>query len=482
MSLSLKGFEAFTKGVILDSGKPMVLEPFQRDLVADFVDPALHEVWCVLPEASGKSTLLGIYSLYVLMAVPGSTVVLASVTMSQAGSALYRQASDAVDRSPGLARHLRTLDGRLRIFGPGRSRLEVKPSTPSTAQGAIPTLVVVDELGELPSLELATMLRGKLTKRADAKMIVVSSAGEPGSDFERVLADIRKDAEMVHRDGRHSRYGSGSTAIHEWRLEPGDDVTDWPLLKSANPLASVTEQALQDKYESPLTDQQHFTRYTGGLAEYGGDHVIRADAWDAAKFVGGVDPDPGTATRHIIGVDFASSWDAFATVGCLAFPDILLLGPATLLEPPRPGQPIPLEAMQDVLREVCDGADEVWLNPAAGSSPLQEWIATTLGVDVKLYGVSQPQAVELAEKFIAELHSGRLRHSGDDQLRAHCLNAVPRFGWDGRFAFQRPKSGRTAKQQSTRRIDALSAACLAVVGATTPPEPPAVEPFIEFIY
>ena len=463
-TLTLEGFEEFCSKLILDSGEYMSLEGFQRELVADFVDPGLREVFALMPEGSGKSTLMGAYGLYVLCSIPGSTVVFASVTMSQAGSAMFRQASDFIARSPGLDRHLRALDSRLKIFGPGRSRLEVKPSNPSTAQGAIPSVVVLDELGELPNLELAQMLRGKLTKRPGAKMLVVSSAGEPGSDFEHVLADIRNGAESVHREGRHSRYATGTTVVHEWRLEPGDTVTDWPLLKSANPL-------------SPLTDPVRFTRYTGGLAEYSGDHVIRSDIWDAAMFTAD-DPDPGIMSRHILGVDWASTWDSFGVVGCMAFPDMLLLGGTRLLEPPRPGQPIPLEAMQELLREACDGVDQVWLNPAAGSSPLEEWISGDLGLNVMLYGTNQAQAVELAEKFIAELHSGRLRHSGDEQLRTHALNAVPRFGWDGRFAFQRPQSSRTSKRQSSRRIDALSAACLAVVGATKPPPWRPSAPFI----
>ncbi len=474
--LSVEGFQAFCSKIVLDTGEPMVLEPWQVELVADFVDPEVRECWCVLPEASGKSTLLGVFALYVLVAVPASTVVLASVTMSQAGSAMYRQASDAVARSPGLARHLRTLDGRLRIYGPSRSRLEVKPSTPNTAQGAIPSLVIIDELGELASLELATMLRGKLTKRPGASMIVISSAGTPGGDFEKVLEGIRRDAEIVHREGRHSRYQTGSTVVHEWRLLATDAITDWPTLKLANPLSTVTEESLQDKWSSPLTSETHFKRYTGGIPERDAEHVISEAVWDAARL--GEDEDLGKPDRHIVGCDFAQLWDAFAVVTARSFASgIVLLSPTRILLPPKPGRPIPLEEMKAVIAEACVPAGELWLNPAAGSSPLEEWASDELGLTVIRYGVNQGEAVTLADTFVAALHTGRLRHDGDDILRDHVLNAVARRTWDGnRFAFTRPEPSRTAKHQGTRRIDALSAACLAVVGAESPAP---IEPWIE---
>jgi phage terminase large subunit-like protein len=466
-ALSLADFEQFASRCVLDNGEPMRLEPFQREMVADFCDPSIRETWCVLPEASGKSTLLGVFALYVLMRTPGANVVLASVTQQQAGSAMYKQASDVISRTPGLSRHLRAIDGRLRIYGPAKARLEVKPSTPSTAQGSIPDLVVVDELGELASMELARMLRGKLTKRAGASMIVISSAGEPGSEFELTLEKIRNEAQQVERDGRHARYQSGPTVVHEWRLLEGDELTDWSLLKAANPLSSVSEESLREKWESPLTDRSHFSRYTGGRAEYSEDHVISREVWDAAE-ADFEALDAEELHRTILGLDFAQSYDDLAIVPAILYRSgAILLGPATLLEPARPGEPIPLERMQDAVRRLADAHGdvyEVWINPAAGSSPLEEWISAQIA-PVVVYGMTQAEALDLTETFLAALHGGKLRHSGDEGLRSHALNATARYTWDGdRFMFARPKESRRAKAQGTRRIDALSAASLAVKG------------------
>ena len=353
----------------------------------------------------------------------------------------------------------------------------MKPSTPNTAQGAIPSLVIVDELGELASLELATMLRGKLTKRAGAKMIVISSAGEPGGDFEKTLESIRRDAEQVRREGRHSRYETGSTVVHEWRLQATDAITDWPTLKLANPLGSVTEASLEDKWNSPLTSETHFKRYTGGIPERDESHVISETVWDAARV--GAGEQFGEPDRFVVGVDFAMNWDAFAIVAAHGFPSgVIVLSGTRILLPPRPGTPIALEAMQDVLAGSCRDADEVWLNPAAGSSPIEEWVSDQLGLLVVLYGTNHGEAVGLTETFLSMLHTGRLRHDGDSVLRDHALNAVARHHWDGRFAFTRPEPSRTAKQQGTRRIDALSAASLAVMGASSPP---AIVPWIAVI-
>jgi phage terminase large subunit-like protein len=481
-ALSLPDFEAFCSRVVLDTGAPMVLEDFQREMVADFVDPDVRETWCVLPEASGKSTLLGVYALYTLMRTPGANVVLASVTQQQAGSAMFRQASDAISRSPGLDRYLRAVDGRLRIYGPAKARLDVKPSTPRTAQGSIPNLVIVDELGELASMELARMLRGKLSKRAGAKMIVVSSAGEPGGEFETTLEEIRNGAELVERDGRHSRYRTGATVVHEWRLVEGDDLTDWHLLKQANPLSSVTPDTLREKWESPTTNRSHFSRYTGGRAEYSEDHVISREVWDSAA-VDFAELDGEVFFRQLVGLDFAQSYDDLALVpATLHRSGLVLLGPATLLEPSRPGEPIPLELMQVAVSELVNslgGVYEVWLNPAAGSSPLEEWINEHIA-PVTVYGMTQPEALDLTETFLAALHDGKLKHTGDAALTQHVLNATARYSWDGdRFAFTRPHESRRAKVQTTRRIDALSAATLAVKGAAVALNPPN-QPYLEW--
>lgn len=468
-ALSLQGFEAFCGRVVLDTGGPMRLEGFQRELVTDFADPDVREVWAVLPEGSGKSTLLGLYSLYVLLCKPGANVVLASVTQQQAGSAMFRQASDAISRSPGLDRHLKAVDGRLRIYGPEKARLDVKPSNVRTAQGSIPDLVIVDELGELASMDLARVLRGKLTKRAGAKMIVASSAGEPGGEFERTLEEIRNTAEAVERDGRHARYRVGATVVHEWRLVAGDDLTDWRLLKEANPLSTVTEESLREKWESPTTNRSHFSRYTGGRAEHSEDHVISREVWEAAEVDYG-ELDGEVFYSQFLGVDFAQSYDDLALVPVtLHRSGLILLGDAMLLEPKRPGEPIPLDEMQQAVLELkgrLAGFDECWLNPAGGSSPLEKWIDENVA-PVTVYGQSQPEALDLTEVFLSALHDGRLKHTGDAGLRQHVLNATARYAWDqDRFAFTRPKESRRAKVQDTRRIDGLSAATLGVKGAT----------------
>jgi phage terminase large subunit-like protein len=466
--LTLEGFEKFSSKLVLDSGKPLVLEPFQAELVRDFTDPNVRETWCVLPESSGKSTLLAAYSCYVLASVRGATVVVASVSQQQAGSALFRQASDLISRSPGLAKHLRAVDGRLKIYGPGRSRLDVKPSTTATAQGAIPSLVICDEVGELSSLDLVRLFRGKLSKRDGAKLIVISSAGEPGSEFERALEEIRNGAEHVDRDGRHSRYRTGATVVHEWRLAEGDDLTDFALLKSANPLSRTTAESLQEKWESPTTNRSWFSRYTGGRAEYSEDHVVSRDVWESAA-VDFTELDGEVFFRQLIGLDFAQSYDDLALVPATVHRSgLVLLGPALLLEPNRPGEPVALEDMQDAVLELVEslgGVYEVWLNPAAGSSPLEEWIAAHIA-EVVCYGMTQPEALDLTEVFLSALHAGELKHTGDGALQQHVLNATARYAWDqDRFSFTRPKESRRAKVQDTRRIDALSAATLAVKGA-----------------
>ncbi len=54
---TLPQFERFTSLLILDSGRPMVLEAFQKRMLADFFAGCRESVVCIA-KGSGKTTLL----------------------------------------------------------------------------------------------------------------------------------------------------------------------------------------------------------------------------------------------------------------------------------------------------------------------------------------------------------------------------------------------------------------------------------------
>ena len=71
------------------------------------------------------------------------------------------------------------------------------------------------------------------------------------------------------------------------------------------------------------------------------------------------------------------------------------------------------------------------------------------------------------------LRNGWLRHSGDEGLTSHALNAIARVLPFGDARFDRPNQTRMAAEQDRRVIDALVAAAMVHGQASVPTE---VEP------
>ena len=61
----LDDFAAFCELLVLDNGRPMELEPFQRMMLGDYFDGA-RETVALLPKGNGKTTLLSALALFEL--------------------------------------------------------------------------------------------------------------------------------------------------------------------------------------------------------------------------------------------------------------------------------------------------------------------------------------------------------------------------------------------------------------------------------
>jgi phage terminase large subunit-like protein len=106
---------------------------------------------------------------------------------------MYRQAEGLVSRSPELRPRFRAYDGyrRIKCLRTG-GRIQVFAADDRTGDGIIPGgLALVDELHRHRDLKLYRTWRGKLEKRG-AQLIAISTAGEPGGEFEETRDRIKK--------------------------------------------------------------------------------------------------------------------------------------------------------------------------------------------------------------------------------------------------------------------------------------------------
>ncbi len=94
-------FREFCELLTLDSGRPFIVEPFQRTLLADYFAGATETI-ALLGKKLGKSTLLGAVGLFTICDRDDAEVVVAAASRDQA-MLIFQQARGFVRRSSDLA-------------------------------------------------------------------------------------------------------------------------------------------------------------------------------------------------------------------------------------------------------------------------------------------------------------------------------------------------------------------------------------------
>lgn len=480
---TLPHFRAWASGLILDTGESWHPEPFQEAFLAD-VFAGYPECWLIVPEGNGKTTLVAGLALYHAEFRPHASVLVAASSRDQAGI-VYRQAEGFVLRSPRLyescfseiqqAKGKRKveiprfvcLEGYRRINHFEGGRIQVLAADEGTGDGVIPTLAILDELHRHRSLGLYRTWTGKLQKRS-GQIVTISTAGEPGSEFELMRDKIRQTAELAKRDGSFLRAEAGRLIFHEWAVPEKGDVADFGVVKAANPLPTITLEALREKYNGRTMTLAHWRRMVCNLPTRGDNAAIQEAEWRAAATTDNI-PD---GTPVWLGLDVAWKWDTTAAVPLwYRDHDYRLLGPATILVPPRDGTSLDPNEVERALVLIHDRTPiHTVVMDMSRAEQLAAWIVDTLGATVIDRQQTNAQAVDDFDKFMEALRSGWLKHSGDVGLTRHALNAVAKVLPFGDARFDRVSNTRDGGDQDSRVIDALIAAAMVHSQAASQPE------------
>ena len=467
---TLPHFRAWAYDLVLDNGEPWIPEPFFEEFVAD-VFAGYKECWLIVPEGNTKTTSLAGLALYVAEHQPFANVPVAASSREQA-EILYRQAEGFVLRSPKLHElresplqlakgKLKTdvprfvcLEGYRRINHHLGGRIQIMAADDRTGDGGIPTLAIVDELHRHRDLALYRTWAGKLDKRG-GQIAVISTAGEPGGEFETARERIRTMASEITRRGSFTRATGARLVLHEWAVPDKADVHDMTVVKAANPFRRITPETLREKFDSPTMNEEHWRRFVCNLPTRGSASAISDHEWANAR--GGVIPE---GTPIAFGLDVAWKWDTTAGVPFWRkSDDERILGPAEIETPPRDGSMLDshkLEAM--VLRVHARNPIHTVVMDRSRAEQLAQWIEETIGAVVIDWPQTNPQAVVDYDRFMEALRLGRLKHAGDPGLTQHALNAIAKVLPLGDVRFDRPASGRDTPDQERRVIDALTAA------------------------
>lgn len=433
-------FERFAGSLRLENGRAMRIEPFQREILSSYFDGA-REIVCLLPKSNGKSSLLAVLALFEVMVSPDAEIIIVAAARDQAG-VMLRQAAGLVRRSDALRTRLVVKQREITHAELG-GRIRILASEVDTLDGVIPSLVLLDELHRHKRAELYSILRASLGKR-DGRMMVISTAGD---DEESPLGQLRTRAYALpvqKRDGayRHAASLDGAFCLHEWALDAGQDLDDLALVKSANPLSTVTIDQLRERHDSPSTTSWAWARFTCGAWVRGQYSAIEPSEWDQLSVPGTVIPDGSPVW---IGWDHA--WRGGGDT-CAILPlwwaadDRRVIGDPFVLEVPD-GEVLDDRRVVEVFETVRSRwrVQGVVFDPSAGAWALAQQISRNTGL--QLIEASQRDGpMALADgRLLEAIRRRQLVHSGNPVLRAHVLNAVSKSVQGELFRFTRPKHG-----------------------------------------
>jgi hypothetical protein len=504
---TVEHFDRWCYELVLDSGKRFRLELFQSAFADDLFGfmrlkiPA--EAWLVIPEGNGKTTFMAALALYVLehYGIIGevedaevgmeATIPVAAAAKDQA-RLLYLQAEGFIVRTARLhadapnvyeqakgkrprdVPRFEAQDGFRRVKHFLGGEMQIYAADEGTGDGVIPRgIALVDELHRHKSLGLYRVWAGKCEK-AGASIGVISTAGEPDSEFEEQRAEMRLgDSVDVGSSGCHIRSLSETAVLHEWAVPEGGDPETLALVAEANPLSTITEETLGRKRRKKSWNLINWRRLTCNLATRSTSAAIAEAEWIAARSEESI-PD---GEPRWLGLDVGWSKDTTALVPLWLRswddrPWLAILGAATILEPPRDGTMLSVDEVKRALEaEALRGPIVGVVMDVTRAQDIAQWIEDELGIEVISRGQGNDAHCLGYERFMAGLRTGTLKHVGDPRLTRHALNAVARVLSGEKTRFDRPVRARYRRSeaddtQRTHWIDALVAAEMVHTTAT----------------
>lgn len=493
-------FRAWCEQLVFEDYEHHSPEGWQLEFVADLF-AGKEEVWLVVPEGNSKTTLISEIGLYHLDNTRSPWVPVGASSRDQA-EILFGQAQGFVERSlcphgklpavccdvPGLKwdRNLNPtgpfhLAGHRQIkhvFNQGRG-MKVYAADHETADGVIPTLSLVDEGHRLKDLAQYRTWHGKGEKRG-GQIVMISTAGEPGGDFEKTRESLRQEAtDKVRREPSYLRAATNTTVIHEFAVPKAHMAKDLAIVKAANPLAKISIESLERKLNSPtLNYGESWLRLTCNIPSRSEKAAVSEIDWDRAY----TDMRIPRGEPVLVGADFAWQLDTTALVPLwIKNAHFRLLDRVEILEPPRDGTMLDPYVVRDAFERI--NKRNPILAIVADSTKAQDtllWAVEEFGCILVDRAQTNQLACEDYEAFMEALRGGKpvdedygpprepwLRHNGDPKLREHVMNAIAAKRPGDKYRFDRASPSRAAALQDSRVIDALTAAGMVNLVAST---------------
>jgi phage terminase large subunit-like protein len=454
-------FRAYASEMVFDDGVQREPEDWQLEIAGD-IFKGFPEVWLIIPEGNGKSTLISQLALYGADFTDSPWIPVGAASANQA-RIIHDQATGFIERTEFLKARFRSFGGYrvIRSLHNGGVGIQVFAADAKTGDGVIPfPFALLDELHRQDDLRLTNLWKGKLRKRG-AQLLGISTAGEPETPFENARDQIRRRATSRKRTGAHLRAEGPGLVLHEWMVPKDELCSDMAAVKAANPLSTITEASLAEDFASLTMDLSDWKRLKCNRPTRSVQSAITDKEWDDAE----VSPDELLAGAEVdAGLDVAFKWDTTALVPLYQTRRYRILGPAQIMVPPRDGSSMHPDVIKDAVLELTQSFKlRTVVMDMERAADIASWIEDELGVTVIDRGQSNKLACADYEAFMDGLRNGTLKHTGDAGLRSHVLHAIARRLPGGDHRFDRPSSVRqNVRAQDRRVIDALTAAAMVV--------------------
>lgn len=457
---TVEHFEKWASGVILDNGKPWKLERFHKRFIADLFS-GFRELWLLIGEGNTKTTTLGGIALYHCQFRRLGRVPIAAASRDQAFE-MYLQMQVMVESSPALWDLFKCHEGQRQIKCDSMSsRAQIFSADDRTGDGVIFTLALIDELHRARDLRLYRTWVGKTEKRG-GQVAGISTAGDPGSDFELTRARIRQTATDRKTDEPgYLRAASKDVVLHEYACPPESDVEDMKNVKLANPFSGITLTSLKRKRKSPTMTISHWKRFTCNIATRDINAAILEQEW--FDQVTSIEIPVGVPIYCGLDVAWKNDTTALAPLWVRDM-SFRLFGKGEILVPPGGGQSLDPHKVEDALLQTHDrNPIHTLVMDTIKAEQLAAWAAENLGCTVIDRGQSNAHAALDYERWMEGIREGSIYHPGDADCTRHVLNAVARPLPSDKTRFDRPMATRGGPElaQAMRVIDWLTAAAMA---------------------
>lgn len=474
---TISHFRRWAADLTLDNGDTWTVDDWFQDFLTDYL-AGVRENWLLVPEGNSKTTGLAGLAVYLLEHRPTAEIPWAASSRDQAEIG-YRQAAGFVRRSRRLREFIRCYDGYRRITNKDTGgRIQIFAADDAHGDGVIPTDAFLDELHRHRDLRLYRTWQGKLGKR-DGQMAAISTAGEPGSEFEETRKLIRQSVPVISMRPGYTHCRSDRIALHEYALPEGGDFEDMAVVKLANPSPRITVETLANDRATPTMTVPHWCRFKCNVATRGTQAAITEQEWHDATVEEGIpEGEPVWA-----GLDLGWKHDTTALVPLwIRDPEHRVLGDASIIVPPRNGNMSDPEEIREAMEALNDrNPIQTVVMDMTGGAEIAQWLEHDLGCAViDRSQTNMFKALDYA-KFMEALRNGWLKHTGDPGLKQHVMNAQAKELPGGDIVFARPNESRWAGSLQARRvIDALVAACMVHTAVAEDLDTETAEPMYAF--